>query len=117
MAYLKEGLAPTGDVVDATEEYQRSQDKIGMFLAESGYAVDPEKRIQLVVLFQAYNEWRMEQGFKSVGRSSFKEEVLAKGYQVRPSTGHVDWVYGIGPRALAALPPLGGNAAVVSLVK
>jgi hypothetical protein len=33
-----------------------------------------------------------------MGRTTFKEELLAKGCEVRQSTGHQDWVYGISNR-------------------
>lgn len=115
VAFLRDGLAPTGDVVEATEEYKRSQDKIGLFISEE-YVVDTSARIRLNELFTAYNDWCLRQGMQTMGRTTFKEELLTKGYAVRSSTGHVDWVFGVGNRSpLTELP--GTASSVVSLFK
>ena len=97
MAFLRDGLAPTGKVVDATEEYKRSQDKIGQFFSEE-CTLDASERTQLKVLLDRFNEWSEDMGFQRLGRTSFKEELLTKGFDIRVSTGHVDWVYGIANR-------------------
>lgn len=104
MAYLQEGLAPTGTVVDATEEYRRSQDKIGLFVAER-CSIGGDGRTRLVDLLEMYNAWCTSQGLQTMGRTTFKEELLMKGFAVRQSTGHQDWVYDIVGRTLdLALP-------------
>lgn len=96
-AYMRDGLAPTGDIVEATEEYKRSQDKIGLFIAEE-CTLDPKERTQLKALLDSYNLWCTAMGFQTMGRTTFKEDLLTKGYDVRQSTGHLDWVYGISNR-------------------
>lgn len=94
MAYLRDGLSPTGDVVEATEEYKRSQDKIGLFFDEE-CTIKAGERVRLIDLMESYNDWCIRQGLLTMGRTTFKEEMLAKGWEVRQSTGHQDWVYGI----------------------
>jgi putative DNA primase/helicase len=94
MAYLEEGLAPTGTVVEATEEYRRSQDKIGLFIEER-CSTGGDGRTRLVDLLEMYNDWCTSQGLQTMGRTTFKEELLMKAFAVRQSTGHQDWVYGI----------------------
>ena len=98
IAFRRDGLAPTGDVVDATEEYKRSQDKIGLFVSEE-CTVDTGARIRLMELLTAYNDWCTQQGLQTMGRTTFKEELLTKSYAVRPSTGNVDWVFGLAKRS------------------
>jgi putative DNA primase/helicase len=97
MAFLRDGLAPTGKVVEATEEYKRSQDKIGQFLSEE-CTLEPSERTQLKALLDRFNDWSEDMGFQRLGRTSFKEELLTKGFEIRVSTGHVDWVYEIANR-------------------
>lgn len=97
MAFLRDGLSPTGKVVEATEEYKRSQDKIGQFLNEE-CTLESNGKTQLKVLLDSFNTWCEDMGFQRLGRTSFKEELLTKGFDIRVSTGHVDWVYGIANR-------------------
>lgn len=97
VAYLQDGLSPTGNIVEATEEYKRSQDKIGQFINEE-CTLDPKERTQLKILLEGFNNWSKDLGFQTMGRTTFKEELLTKGYEIRQSTGHVDWVYGIANR-------------------
>src|SRR5208282_3478180 len=82
---------------DATEEYKRSQDKIGQFIDEE-CTLEGTERTPLKTLLDGYNIWCTELGFQSLGRTTFKEEMLTKGFEIRQSTGHVDWVYGIANR-------------------
>jgi putative DNA primase/helicase len=97
VAYLRDGLAPTGDIVDATEEYKRSQDKIGQFISEE-CTLGTSERTTLKSLLDSYNLWCTDLGFQTMGRTTFKEELLTKSYDIRQSTGHQDWVYGIANR-------------------
>lgn len=97
MAFVRDGLNPTGKVIEATDEYKRSQDKIGQFLNEE-CTLNPTERTQVKVLLDRFNEWSEGMGFQRIGRTTFKEELLTRKFEVRPSSGHVDWVYGIANR-------------------
>jgi putative DNA primase/helicase len=98
--YAKDGLSPTGDIVDATEEYKRSQDKIGLFIAERCVTGDT-LRMKLKDFHSSYDDWCTEQGLQTVGTITLKEEIASRGLKVRSSTGHVNWIYGV------ALQPVG----------
>jgi putative DNA primase/helicase len=95
--YLKDGLAPTGDVVDATEEYKRSQDKLGMFITQE-CATGESLRMRLKDFQDQYNAWCLDQGLQTIGVITLKEELASRGLEVRQSTGHVNWLYGVAPK-------------------
>lgn len=51
-----------------------------------------------------------------MGRMTFEDELLSKGFDVPPSTGHVDWVYGIKERSPLDVAQVSGSN-VPALVK
>lgn len=95
--YLKDGLAPPEDVVAATDEYKRSQDKIGLFITQE-CVEESNLRMKLKDFLEDYNSWCVTQGLQTIGAITLKEELTSRGFDVRESTGHVNWVFGVAPR-------------------
>lgn len=99
MMYLKDGLQPTGDIIAATEQYQQDQDKVGTFISQR--CVPGENlRMTLSDMRQELATWCLDNGLEPIGSPTLKEELLGRGIEVRPSTNHVDWVYGIAAKPI-----------------
>jgi putative DNA primase/helicase len=96
MMYLKDGLAPTGDVLEATEQYRQDQDKVGVFINQRCSTGD-NVRITLKDFRLAFAAWCLDNGLEPISSITLKDELVSRGIEVRVGTNHQDWVYGIAP--------------------
>ena len=71
----QEGLEPPASVSAATDEYQRSNDKMAMFFADR-LETDPQGVVIMEILYAAYQSWCAKNGFKATARNKFNAEVL-----------------------------------------
>src|SRR5690606_39063926 len=55
-------------------------------------------RMKLKDFLEDYNSWCVTQGLQTIGAITLKEELTSRGFDVRESTGHVNWVFGVAPR-------------------
>lgn len=87
--WLKEGLAPwPNEVQAANDEYRTEQDILGLFLSECTIegADVPEKAGKL---YSTYKDWADSNGHKAENNTVFKEQMLARGYShKRTKAGH-----------------------------
>ncbi len=69
-----EGLDMPESVRAATMDYQQSSDKMGQFFADKLEA-DPNGEVQMEILYPAYTDWCMKNGFMAENRNNFKGAV------------------------------------------
>lgn len=94
IAYLDEGLKPTANIIDATEDYQKDQDKVGLFLDEL-FVPAPGKKLTLKTVLDRCNKWCEDNNLKPMSNMSLKPELGRKGFTVDTGTDNKLWVYNI----------------------
>lgn len=72
-----EGLDPPAGVLNATDQYQAESDKLALFLQEECEKA-PEYRSTMADLYEKYQRWCLESGYKAEGKRNFKQSLNAK---------------------------------------
>lgn len=75
--YRAEGLTPPQSVVDATKDYQKSSDKIGLFFDEC--MVKTGKNSTVRDVFACFSIWCRGSGLEPGGRQSFTDDLRNRG--------------------------------------
>lgn len=84
------GLAAPDSVVAAVQGYRDEMDIVGMFLAEKTKRVDAQDT-KASVLYSAYKDWCIENGYKAINQTAFGVEMGQRNYfKVRNKFG---WHY------------------------
>ena len=81
LAWQRYGLAPPALMVDALDEYKRSQDTIGAFLAE---VTKPQGRTPKAKVYRAYKRWSEDSGERyPLTASAFYRVLAERGFTIR----------------------------------
>ena len=75
--YRKEGLTPPRSVIDATNDYQKNSDKIGLFFDEC--MVKTGKNSTIKDVFSCFSLWCRGSGLEPGGRQSFTDDLRNRG--------------------------------------
>lgn len=88
--YLQHGLNPPACVREATANYRRMHDRIGLFISET-YVENPEGRLIRGDVYAAYRNWccKAENHFHPIGSTTFYNELAVRGFGVIKTGG--DW--------------------------
>lgn len=86
--WQKQGLNPPSSILQATEEYARSEDVVGLFL-EDCCELHPQAKTQAQMLLEAYQKWAHVNGYPELGVRKFGERLTAQFSKERSSTGIV----------------------------
>lgn len=95
--YLREGgkLTPPDIVVETTEDYRTSEDKVGNFLQQCCEIGDPGSlRTQARTLYQAYRDFAENAGEYAGREREFSASLAARGYR-QVNTHGLKWWLGI----------------------
>lgn len=92
--YYTSGLKPSKTVLDYTNEYFSSNDRVSTFIEQSCFE-SPSSKIKLQDIKKAYALWAEQSGYKSVGNDRLSQEMRDRGYNVRKSSGGIFWVFGL----------------------
>lgn len=74
LEWLRIGLQPPAIVREATAQYQKDEDILGLFLQERTYT-DPAAKARAQDFFKAYEKWSLENGYKSLSGKIFGERM------------------------------------------
>jgi len=85
LEWQKVGLAPPPSVVEATRQYQESEDVIGNFLQEAGF---DSSRLARPEVYRIYEAWARDLGFDALPSVQLYEILRAKGFGEIKSRGH-----------------------------
>lgn len=79
--FRKHRLKPPQCVLDATQEYRETCDKVGNFIKDCLVPVDSDTHgvIQAATVYKYYKAWCIENGYMVEGRNSFFTDLRAKG--------------------------------------
>ncbi len=88
LQWQREGLNPPLSVIEATEEYARSEDVVGLFLEER-CVFQPLAREQAQKLYNAFQDWARTNGYPEMGVRKFGERLTAQFPKERSSAGMV----------------------------
>ena len=88
--YLQHGLNPPACVREATANYRRMHDRLGLFISET-YVENPEGRLIRGDVYAAYRNWccKAENHFHPIGSTTFYNELAVRGFGVIKTGG--DW--------------------------
>jgi len=86
LLWLRDGLTPPPEVVEATAEYREESDRVGQFLEENTTPA-PMARIPAAALWKAFRSWCEDRGESAGAQNTFGAEVRAKGVAVMRVTG------------------------------
>ena len=75
--YRKEGLIPPASVTEATADYQKNSDKIGMFFEEC--MVHSGRNSTVKDVFACFSAWCRGSGLEPGGRQSFSDDLRNRG--------------------------------------
>ena len=75
--YIKEGAVPPKVVTNATEEYRKSSDKIGIFVEEC-MDKKSDSKLKALDVYSKYKEWCFNNGFGCENKSNFYDELKSK---------------------------------------
>ena len=90
--YLNGGLRVPQCVKDATDKYEKSQDRIGRFIDECCEECDFENGDLRGTIYSAYTAWchNPENRFQPMGSTSFYNEMSGRGYHIKhTATGYI----------------------------
>lgn len=82
--YRKEGLTPPQSVVNATAEYKKSSDKIGLFFEEC--MVKSGKNSTIKDVYACFSVWCRGSGLEPGGRQSFTDDLRTRGLYAEHGT-------------------------------
>lgn len=87
MDYMKNGLQVPDCIKEATEDYRKRHDRIGMFL-EKRCKTEKGAKTSRGEVYAAYRKWcnETENRFKPVGSTTFYQELEMRGYYVHRSS-------------------------------
>jgi putative DNA primase/helicase len=88
LAWQEQGLNPPQTVLEATEEYARSEDIVAEFVEEC-CALHSEAREKASTLYEAYKEWAKRNGYPDIGGKRFGERLTAQFPKERAHYGMV----------------------------
>lgn len=78
--WMKEGLKAPEKVLAATDEYRESMDNLGMFIDEC-CVLDPNAKTPIKELYEAYNQWALDNGLHPMGNPQLRERLKERGFQ------------------------------------
>lgn len=78
--WMKEGLKAPEKVLAATDEYRESMDNLGMFIDEC-CVLDPNAKTPIKKLYEAYNQWALDNGLHPMGNPQLRERLKERGFQ------------------------------------
>jgi putative DNA primase/helicase len=87
------GLNPPQEVIEATEEYRRSEDILGAFLNEHCTTI-PSLRTKASAIYERYRKWAEASGHQSANQVKFGKAMTERGF-TRVSNNGI-WYQGIG---------------------
>jgi len=95
--FLKDGLNPPVTLKAETQELRNAGDTLTQFIDQKCTITDdPEDRVKLNDLRKLYITWLMDEGYKKAPASQrFARDLRDCGFEVKMSSGHQNWVYGI----------------------
>ena len=93
--FLAEGLAPPSAVMEAVQAAKDEVDVLGQFVKEECTIMEGE-RMKVSELRDHFIDWAKANGYKRAPSArTFNRELREAGFDVRVSTGKVNWVYGL----------------------
>ena len=84
--YLEEGLQPSGEVAEATQQYRDEQNKLKRFIADKciikmpGSGIREELCVPKADLYEAYKSWCDGEGVSPEEKRKFGEHMVEQGY-------------------------------------
>ena len=88
LEWQRDGLQPPARVLAEVEEYRKSQDVVGQFLAE---CCDQGEEIERSKLYAAYRHWCVQGGEYLMGKHKFNNGLRERGYAETKVGGVVKW--------------------------
>jgi len=93
--FLAEGLTPPSAVMEAVQAAKDEVDVLGQFIKEECTVTEGE-RMKVSELRDHFIDWAKANGYKRAPAArTFNRELREAGFDVRVSTGKVNWVYGL----------------------
>jgi putative DNA primase/helicase len=86
--YREEGLDEPEAVVKATEEYRKSADSAGMFIANCSEKVDNSEKLSRPDVYKAYVTWCNANGYPEAPKNKFFKALLRNYRIVREADGY-----------------------------
>jgi len=80
MEWQRDGLRAPEIVTEATSEYQREQDVVGLFIRECCIDGDPKFEVSAATLFAAYTRWCEAAGERATNQRRFGQSLTERGY-------------------------------------
>ena len=75
--WKKLGLQPPEAVLNATQQYRKEEDVIGLFISDR-CVISPDAKVQGQELYDAYKQWCEQQGRKPLWQVKFGEQLKSK---------------------------------------
>lgn len=88
LEWQKQGLNPPDSIRNATREYARSEDIIGLFIEEC-CEISSDGEIPASDLLEAYNQWAIQNGYPSLSARKLSDRVTQDFEKTRISRGMV----------------------------
>jgi putative DNA primase/helicase len=92
--YQWQGLNPPDVVIEAKAKFQREANRVALFIDECTVE-HGDSQISLQELRSLFEVWAKENGFRSMGRNLFSEELGILGYERKKSSGGLFHVRGV----------------------
>ena len=94
LMWQSEGLKAPKEVIDATAEYQESQDRLAPFIKED-CIIGKYHLIQFKALYEAYVSWSGINNETPMSKPAFREAIQERGFNVKPGTDNNKFAHGI----------------------
>ncbi|MBF0548179.1 MAG: hypothetical protein HQM08_27330 [Candidatus Riflebacteria bacterium] len=94
LMWQSEGLKPCKEVVDATAEYQESQDRLSPFIKEA-CLTGKRYYMPFKTLHETYIAWCNANNENQMSKSAFREAIQERGFRIKHGTGNAIIVDGI----------------------
>ena len=92
--YMQSGAKPPQAVIDATEDYRRSSDKLGQFFSER-MEKSPGRNTSAGAVYTVYSTWCADNGYGCENKGNFFADLQSRGVFSRTGTVNGKSIYNI----------------------